>query len=171
MALTGADSVDPVVAHIACSTFAFLYVAGFYVFRSPDVLKLSRDHPQVIKARIRSVAVASIVILFIVWLIIPKQRQVRATCNLLIRGLDGMYPKFGNDQNIAFLPQFAGYLTSPSNYRHIGPFTADNHPILWTARAARLRTFASVPIRFQFSQRCHPGVYFLDGTTKFCRCK
>lgn len=77
MALTGADFVDPVVAHIACSTFAFLYVAGFYVFRSPDMLKLSRDHPQVMKARIRSVMVASVVIPFIVWLIIPEQRQVR----------------------------------------------------------------------------------------------
>ncbi|KAI9266447.1 hypothetical protein BDA99DRAFT_505672 [Phascolomyces articulosus] len=65
------NGVSPIVANVACIIFAFIYVAGFYLFRNENNAKLSRNHPVVIRNRIKAVAFASIVAPVLVWFIIP----------------------------------------------------------------------------------------------------
>jgi prenyl protein peptidase len=50
-------------ANLICVGFTLIYVVGFYIFKTPG----HRDDPQVIKARIKAVTVASMVSACIVW--------------------------------------------------------------------------------------------------------
>ncbi|KAI8140799.1 hypothetical protein BJV82DRAFT_671176 [Fennellomyces sp. T-0311] len=66
---TTSQNVSSFVANVACIAFGFIYVAGFYLFRTKQNANLSRNHPVTIKNRIRAVTFASIVTPFLVWLI------------------------------------------------------------------------------------------------------
>ncbi|KAI9489545.1 hypothetical protein BDB00DRAFT_607547 [Zychaea mexicana] len=63
--------VSATVANVACITLPFIYVAGFYLFLDEKNAKLSRNHPVIIRNRIKSVTLASIVAAILVWLIVP----------------------------------------------------------------------------------------------------
>ena len=65
------NGVSPFIANVACIAFAFIYVAGFYLFRDENNAKLSRNHPIVIRNRIKAVTFASIVSPLLVWFILP----------------------------------------------------------------------------------------------------
>ena len=64
------QNVSPTVANVACIVFAFIYVAGFYLFRDEKSAKLSRNHPVTIRNRIKAVTFASIITPCLVWLIV-----------------------------------------------------------------------------------------------------
>ncbi|ORZ09144.1 hypothetical protein BCR42DRAFT_423824 [Absidia repens] len=52
------------IANITCISFVILYIAGFYLFEHSrnNGLKLSRQHPIVIKSRMKAVAISCVVI-------------------------------------------------------------------------------------------------------------
>ncbi|KAG2225322.1 hypothetical protein INT45_005566 [Circinella minor] len=66
------NDISPSIANVICIAFAFIYVAGFYLFRDANSAKLSRNHPTVIRNRIKAVTFASIVSPLIVWFIVPS---------------------------------------------------------------------------------------------------
>ncbi|SAM07343.1 hypothetical protein [Absidia glauca] len=60
------------IANITCISFILIYIAGFYVFEHSrnNGLKLSRQHPTVIKSRMKAVASSCLVISVILCLIL-----------------------------------------------------------------------------------------------------
>ncbi|KAI8333331.1 hypothetical protein BC941DRAFT_434431 [Chlamydoabsidia padenii] len=60
------------VANITCVSFILLYIVGFYVFEHSrnNGLKLSRQHPTVIKSRMKAVALSCLVISALLCLIL-----------------------------------------------------------------------------------------------------
>lgn len=69
-----AQQIHPLLANVACVVYAVLYIAGFYLFQRGPML--SRNHPAVIRNRIKAVTFACPVIATIVWVILPEQRYV-----------------------------------------------------------------------------------------------
>ncbi|KAI8078727.1 uncharacterized protein BX664DRAFT_342566 [Halteromyces radiatus] len=60
------------IANITCISFTLLYIAGFYLFEETrsNGLKLSRQHPTVIKSRMKAVTLSCCVILFLVYIVL-----------------------------------------------------------------------------------------------------
>ncbi|KAI9316091.1 CAAX protease self-immunity-domain-containing protein [Dichotomocladium elegans] len=82
-----ADPLPPLMANLACFLFAFLYVAGIYVLQgdSQQARKLSRDHPLVIKNRIKSVILTSCIVPALVWLLLsPSQSKFAQALGMTI---------------------------------------------------------------------------------------
>lgn len=58
-----------IAANATCIGFTLLYVSGFYLFKQPG----SRNDPNVIRARIKAVTVASFISALIVWYLLDQQ--------------------------------------------------------------------------------------------------
>ncbi|KAG1469031.1 hypothetical protein G6F56_003497 [Rhizopus delemar] len=56
------------LANLVCIGFTVIYVIGFYLFKTPG----SRNHPSVIRARMKAVTVASFISMFIVQQLTPS---------------------------------------------------------------------------------------------------
>lgn len=61
-------------ANLLCVGFTLIYVSGFYIFKTPG----HRDDPQVIKARIKAVTVASVISAAVIGYIL-QQLQAQET--------------------------------------------------------------------------------------------
>lgn len=61
-------SISSGSASLTCIGFILLYVGGFYIFKQPGL----RNDPNVIKARMKAVTVASIASALIVWALISQ---------------------------------------------------------------------------------------------------
>ncbi|KAI8069252.1 CAAX protease self-immunity-domain-containing protein [Gongronella butleri] len=93
--------VPVVVANGACFLFTFLYIAGFYLRRTPS---LSRHDPVIIKSRITSVSVACIAVTVLVYTLFAKYNAQNFSWSQLWHLLGVTQPPLGQVINAVVRP-------------------------------------------------------------------
>lgn len=74
------SALAPGSANLICVGFTLIYVTGFYIFETPG----HRNDPQVIKARIKAVTVASVVSAIIVWYNLQAKESIVPVLGILL---------------------------------------------------------------------------------------